>query len=381
MTANGADGRGISRRGVLLGAGAGLAAGAVAATVVGTLFNSDGEKPGGSVPAAGTTQGGVARPTTPQRRGLIAVFTIPVTPARAVLRERLAALGSAVLDDTDSAAGPGDLTVTVGIGPRLVSVIDGELPGAAVLPDFRGDEGITPERNGGDLMIAVHASEGATLHAVLSRVAAAVPEAELTWDEELVRAAGTGTVVRNPLGYLDGIMVPHSDDELAENVWIPAGPAAGGTICVIRRLRLDLAGFGDRPEAERDAIIGRHRVDGSPLSGGDRDDEVDLRAKTEAGDYLTPAHSHVRAAHPSFTGSRLMLRRGYVFGTESDDSGLMFVCFQNELDTFVKTQQRLDEVDDLMAFTEPTASGSFLVLPGFSRDSPLGSSLFNRSLT
>jgi dye decolorizing peroxidase len=171
-------------------------------------------------------------------------------------------------------------------------------------------------------------------------------------------------------------MVPHGEDELAENVWIAAGPAAGGTLCVVRRLRLDVAGFADRPVAERDAIIGRHRTDGSPLSGGARDDEVDLRAKTEAGDYLTPAHSHVRAAHPSFTGSRLMLRRGYAFGTEPDDSGLMFICFQNDLDTFVKTQQRLDEVDDLMAFAEPTASASFLVLPGFGRETPLGAALF-----
>jgi dye decolorizing peroxidase len=377
VTEGNSVGRGISRRGVLIGTGAGLAAGAIAVTAAATLSAGDpGAKPGGSVSAEGTTQAGVARPTTPQRHGLLAVLTIPVTPARAVLSERLAALGSAVLDDTDSAAGHGDLTVTVGIGPRLAGVIDPELPGTQALPAFRGDESIAPERNGGDLLIAVHASESAPLRAVLGRVAAAIPEAELAWDEDLVRAAGTGTVVRNPLGYLDGIMVPRDEAELAANVWIPSGPAAGGTICVIRRLRLDIAGFGERPVAERDAIIGRHRVDGSPLSGGERDDEVDLRAKTAAGDYLTPTRSHVRAAHPSFTGSRLMLRRGYAFGTRPDDSGLMFVCFQNELDTFVKTQQRLDEVDDLMAFAVPTASGSFLVLPGFSRDSPLGASLF-----
>jgi dye decolorizing peroxidase len=376
MTDDGSGDRAVSRRAVLIGAGAGLTAGAIGVAVGTTLLGGAGASPGGSVPAAGTTQAGVARPATPQRRGIIAVFTIPVTPARAVLRERLTALGNAVLDSTDSAAGPGDLTITVAIGPRLVGVIDPELPGAETLPTFRGDESIAADRSGGDLLISVHGSGDAPLQAALERVVAAVPEAVLAWDEQLVRAAGTGTIVRNPLGYLDGIMVPHSQEELAENVWIPTGPAAGGTICVIRRLRLDIAGFGDRPVAERDAIIGRHRIDGSPLSGGGRDDEVDLRAKTEAGDYLTPARSHVRAAHPSFTGSRLMLRRGYAFGTTPDDSGLMFICFQNDLDTFVKTQQRLDEVDDLMAFAEPTASGSFLVLPGFSRDAPLGSTLF-----
>lgn len=378
MTAGGSSDRGISRRGVLIGAGAGLAAGAVGATVAATLLRDTGTEPGGTVPAAGTTQAGIARPSTPQSHGLVAVFTIPVTPGRAELRERLAALGSAVLDETDSAPGPGDLTITVGIGPRLVGTIDPELPGSEGLPAFRGDEGISPERNGGDLLVAVHASDDTSLRSALERVAAAIPEAQLAWDEQVSRAGGSGTVTRNPLGYLDGIMVPHGEVELAESVWIPAGPAAGGTICVIRRLRLDVAGFGALSVTNRDAIIGRHRTDGSPLSGGGRDDEVDLRAKSETGDYLTPARSHVRASHPSFTGSALMLRRGYAFDAGEDDRGLLFVCFQNELDTFVKTQRRLDEVDDLMAFAEPTASASFLVLPGFTREAPLGSALFDR---
>lgn len=367
---------GVTRRGVLIGAGAGVAVAAVGVTAATSLLGA-GAEPGGSVRAAGATQAGVARPETPQRRGLLAILTFPVVPPRAELRERLAALGRAVLGETDLAADPDDLTITVGLGPRLVGAIDSGLPGAEPLPAFRGDAGIPTERNGGDLLLALYSSVSHSLPDVLARLTALIPGAELAWREELVRGAGTGTIVRNPLGYLDGIMVPHGDAELAESVWIPTGPAAGGTICVIRRLRLDVAGFGDRPLAERDAIVGRHRIDGSPLSGGERDDEVDLRAKTETGEYLTPARSHVRAAHPSFTGSRLMLRRGYAFGTQADDSGLMFICFQNELDTFVKTQARLDEVDDLMAFATPTASGSFLVLPGFDRDHPLGSPLFS----
>ncbi len=192
-------------------------------------------------------------------------------------------------------------------------------------------------------------------------------------------------MVRNPLGFHDGVIVPRGDDALAENVWIADGPAAGGTVCVVRQLRLDVARFGADPIAEQEATIGRHKADGSPLTGGGPLDEVDLRAKAPDGELITPLRSHARAAHPSFTGSHLMLRRGYAYSNGpvldatsavADDQGLLFICFQRELDDFVRTQHRLDETDDLMDYARPVASGSFLILPGFTADAPLGTSLF-----
>ena len=79
-----------------------------------------------------------------------------------------------------------------------------------------------------------------------------------------------------------------------------------------------------------------------------------------------------------------MLRRGYAFanglveqpdGTLIDDQGLVFICFQNNLETFVRTQLRMDELDDLLEYTSATASATFLILPGFSATTPLGASL------
>jgi len=187
--------------------------------------------------------------------------------------------------------------------------------------------------------------------------------------------------VRNPLGFHDGVIVPRSDDELDESVWIDSGPAAGGTVAVVRRIRLDVARFRAQPVAAQEATVGRRRRDGVPLSGGGATDEVDLTAKTPEGEYLVPLRSHARAAHPSFTGSGLMLRRGYGYSNavapgQSPDDGLLFVCFQNDLDVFVRTQHRLDESDDLMAFATTTASASFLIPPGFERDGTLGAALF-----
>ena len=62
--------------------------------------------------------------------------------------------------------------------------------------------------------------------------------------------------------------------------------------------------------------------------------------------------------------------------TDRAERGTLFRCFQRDLDTFVKTQRRLDEVDDLMGYVRLTATGSFLVLPGFTAEQPLGCTLF-----
>ena len=80
-----------------------------------------------------------------------------------------------------------------------------------------------------------------------------------------------------------------------------------------------------------------------------------------------------------------MLRRGYGYangptetsaGDTVDDQGLLFICFQRELADFVRTQQRMDETDDLMGYATPVSSASFLILPGFTATEPLGSTLF-----
>lgn len=298
----------------------------------------------------------------------------------------LAAVQKAVVAVHDDAAvspdGPGDLTVTVGLGPRIVRAISPELPGAAELPDFEGDSRIDDRDRGGDVLLGVYASDPGVVGRAAAYLGEALPQLRARWQQRGFRGPGSGTIVRNPLGHLDGVIVPRGERELAENVWIGEGPAAGGTICVIRRLRLDVPAFTGLPGPEQDRTIGRRRSDGTPLSGGGPRDQVDLTAKTPEGQYEVPLRSHARAAHPSFTGSALMLRRGYAFdngtgrsGDGGQDEGLLFVCFQRDLQTFIATQHRLDEQDDLMDYVTPTGSASFLILPGFTDQRPLGDAL------
>ncbi len=382
---------GVTRRGLLWGGGIGLGLGAVGGALAAASARprtspdpAASPSPGGRVVARGLHQAGIARPATPQKNTVVVVADVPSPTGASGVRGALDALGSAVDRLTDGADGavlpdgPGDLTITVGVGPRWVSMLDSQLPGASGLPAFASDGPLDPGLSGGDLLLSVCGSDAGILHAVAAALLDAVPGAVRRWSQTGVRGAGEGTIVRNPLGYHDGIVVPRTDAELDANVWITDGPAAGGTIAVVRRLRLDVARFRGESAERQDAVVGRRRADGVPLSGGGPTDAVDLRAKTPEGDYLVPARSHARAAHPSFTDSALMLRRGYAYsnatagGTDADD-GLLFVCFQRELETFVRTQHRLDEVDDLMTYATVTASASFLVLPGRTTDGAWGS--------
>lgn len=376
----------VSRRDLLIGGGGlglGLLGGAVAGAAVAAAAPSTAgtATPAATagtvvVPSRGAQQAGIDRPGTPQHNTLVAVADLPGVATGADALAVLAVIGERVDACTDPERfdpdilpdGPGDLTVTIGIGPRVVTAIDPSLPGATGLPAFVGDADVADDLHGGDLFVSVSSSDAGAVRGVAEAVLTAAGAAR-RWSQHGVRGAGQGTVVRNPLGYHDGIVVPRTPAELATNVWIETGPAAGGTIAVVRRLRLDIDGFRAQPAAEQDRVVGRRRADGAPLSGGTRDDEVDLMAKTPEGEYLIATRSHVRAAHPSFTGTALMLRRGYGYSNASapgspPDDGLLFVCFQRELDVFVRTQQRLDETDDLMTYATTTASGSFLVLPG-----------------
>lgn len=227
------------------------------------------------------------------------------------------------------------------------------------------------ERREADLLIMVNGEDPGQLAVIMDYLCTELPEYSLGWQHLGLRPPSDGTIGRNPLGFLDGIMVPGSDDEFQEQVWINDPRVRNSTICVIRQFALDVAGFRALTVSRQEQIIGRCRNDGAPLSGGERDSQVDLFAKTPEGEYVTPARSHVRAAHPSFSASPLMLRRSYGYDIK-DEVGLLFISFQNQLRTFVETQRRMDEMDSLMDYATPKASFTFLILPGFDPERPLG---------
>lgn len=352
----------------------------------GTSAEADPDGRGTPVDATGTRQAGVDRPATPPRHLTLAVFSADGDWSTARIAELLAGLGReiAALTSTDPDPrlpdGPGNLTVQVGIGADWVASVDPSLAQRVRLSEFAGSAAIPSPRRRGDLVVSLAADDPGLPDHVLELLLAALAGLELAWTQRAFRSPGTGTVARNPMGYLDGIVQPGTGTNQQEGVWIPHGNAAHGSVGVVRCFDLDLASFHGLSVDDRDAIVGR-RADGTPLSGGPADGDVDLAAKTPDGEYLIPNGAHVRAAHPSFTGSALMARRGYGYRREQPGSppqaGLLFLSYQADVATFNRTQQRMDRVDELMGYATPVAEVSFLVLPGFDAERPLGSTLFS----
>ncbi|MFB7629921.1 Dyp-type peroxidase [Streptomyces sp. NPDC056149] len=335
------------------------------------------------VAATGRHQAGIALPQPAQPHLLAVVADLGASVAPGPL---LAELGRAIrtltagTDPRLLGLPPGDLTVTVGVGPRLVRAVGAALPGAADLPRF-SRERIAPQARGGDLLLQICASDALLLPVVSAALLGqAGDRIRERWRQSGRRGTnvplGNGlTAPRNPLGFIDGIVGPHTATEQRRDLWLAGPPAvAGGTLAVLRRMELDLPRFAALSVAEQEAVFGRRRASGVPLSGGTVDSGPELGAKTPDGRYLVPADSHVRRAHATVVGVGLMLRRSY--STDEPAPGLLFIGFQNDLRTFTATLTHMDGSDALLPFTTTTASATFLILPGFDRQHPLGSGLF-----
>ncbi|KAK1181049.1 Dyp-type peroxidase [Streptomyces sp. NBS 14/10] len=345
---------------------------------------SDTPAPTPPVSPTGRYQAGITLPQ-PAQRNLLAVVA-DLVDAKSV-RPLLAELGEAIGKFTTGADArlmglePGDLTVTIGVGPRLVRKVDPALPGAKDLPRFSREQ-IAPRARGGDLLIQICADDALVVPVVAAGLLEqAGDRIRERWRQSAIRGANVRVdkglaAPRNVFGFVDGIVGPHTKAEQERDLWL-AGPApvAHGTLAVLRRMELDLPRFAKLSVAEQEAVFGRRRASGVPLSGGTIASGPDLGAKTPDGRYLVPADSHARRAHATAVGVGLMLRRSY--SIDGPAPGLLFISFQNDIRTFTNTLTRMDNSDALLDYTTTTASATFLILPGFDEQHPLGSGLFS----
>ncbi|REH30659.1 dye decolorizing peroxidase [Kutzneria buriramensis] len=335
------------------------------------------------VSPTGRGQAGITLPQ-PAQPNLLAVIAdvadgVAVGPLLAELGQTIRALAAGT-EARLLGLPPGDLTVTIGVGPRLVRMVDPSLPGAADLPEFSREQ-IATQARGGDLLIQICASDVVVVPVVAAALLGqAGDRLHERWRQSGRRGANIPvdqdrTAPRNVFGFIDGIVGPHTTAEQQRDLWL-AGPTpvAGGTIAVLRRMELDLPQFATLSVGEQEAVFGRRRDTGVPLSGGDTASDPDLGAKTPDGRYLIPADAHIRRAHSNVVGVGLMLRRSY--STDEPVPGLLFVSFQNNLRTFTNTLTHMDNSDALLRFTTTTASATFLILPGFDQQRPLGATLF-----
>jgi dye decolorizing peroxidase len=174
------------------------------------------------------------------------------------------------------------------------------------------------------------------------------------------------------MGQLDGTGNPRPSDAGFDEQIFASGPAwmRGGSYLVFRRIRMLLNDWETLPRGRQEAIVGRRKDTGAPLSGGTEFTPLDLEKQNSGGALAIGASAHVRQASPHSNNGATILRKGFSYfdGYRPDgapDAGLLFMAFQADpREGFTRIQQRLSGADDLSRFLRHESSALFAVPPG-----------------
>ncbi|MFE6889951.1 iron uptake transporter deferrochelatase/peroxidase subunit [Streptomyces sp. NPDC057694] len=406
---------GITRRRLIGTAGAtGVALGAVGAGAGYAVASSNSpEQPtaltslgADAVMFHGKHQPGITTPM--QARGHLVAFDLAAGAGRkeaaALLRrwsataERLMAGEPMTSGDTDVArdAGPSSLSVTFGFGHSFFSRtgLEKQRPGALdPLPDFFSDH-LDKARSNGDLWVQIGADDGlVAFHALRAIQKDAGAAAKVRWQMNGFNRSPGATAqpmtARNLMGQIDGTDNPKpSESDFDKRIFVPASgsaqsPAwmAHGSYAVVRRIRMLLDDWEKLSTTAQEAVIGRKKSTGAPLTGGTETSEMKLDKTDANGDLVVPLNAHARISRPDQNGGAAMVRRPFSFhdGIDADgvpDAGLLFVCWQADpLRGFVPVQRKLDRGDALSSFIRHEASGLFAVPGGADKGGYVGQAL------
>ena len=411
---------GISRRGLIGAAGAGVALAGVGA-VAGRVTAPDQHRASDVVEFRGDHQAGIATPA--QDRMHFVAFDV-ITESRDELvsllktwtevAERMTT-GAETYDGGatggEQYAPPSDtgealdlsaskLTLTIGFGPSLFGTADKDRFGIFAkkpkalteLQHFPGDN-LDPARSGGDIALQACADDPqVAVHAIRNLARLGTGVVAVKWSQlGFGRTSSTSTsqvTARNLMGFKDGTNNLKSEDDTAvfDHVWVDSADdqawMAGGTYLVARRIRMLIEAWDRTTLTEQERVFGRTKASGAPVGKSGEFDEVDLQSKGVHG-LLVDKDAHIRlASHESLGGIKIM-RRGYNFTDGSDgfghlDAGLFFVAFcRNPQTQFVPMQLQLSRKDLLNEYIQHVASALFLVPPGVGPGEFWGSGLFD----
>ena len=345
----------------------------------------------------------------PRPHGLLAAFTCVDTSRealaetfRSLSHELDALLSGRVPAQTDPALPPADsgvldevtdpgLMATVSVGASLFDDRYGlanRKPRELVRMPFLANDRLDPARSHGDVLLNLQGKEpDVCVHALRRVMRRTRSGLVLHWMQDTFTRPDAipkvgQTQSRNLLGFKDGTANPDADDDplMDRLVWTstadtaPTAPGrepawtAGGTYQVVRIIRMMVERWDRASLDEQEAIFGRHKVSGAPLSGRQ---EADLPEYGNDPDgKVIPLTAHIRLANPrdERTKDKVLVRRGmsYSRGVDSAgllDQGLAFVSYQRRLSHFLEAQERL-KGEPLEEYIRPEGGGFFYVLPG-----------------
>lgn len=402
---------GVSRRGVLssalwaglggtvLGAAAGGGAGFAMASshAVEDTIDLDGSYPFYGQGRQGG-QGGIATP--PQRHSVFMTFTLSDTASKRSLQTLLArwSAAAAVLQqgnpvgsvqpanevqppvDTGEADGlsPANLTVTIGLGPGVFDERFGLGPrkpaSFSALPTLNGDT-LDPKLTGGDLSVQACADDPQVCyHAVrnLARLGRSIVSPRWAVLGFGRASAGPGQETpRNLMGFKDGTRNVATDQEYAKFVWIQNSDQPwmdGGTYQVVRKIRMLLETWDTDRVGNQQTIFGRHKQEGSPLTGASEFDTPDFSSKDHTGAPVIAPVAHIALAARENNDGVMIRRRSYNYtdGLDTDgqlNAGLLFISYQNDPQHFIRLQNRLGAHDLLNEYIRHIGSAIFAIPP------------------
>ncbi|MEB0006198.1 MULTISPECIES: iron uptake transporter deferrochelatase/peroxidase subunit [unclassified Pseudomonas] len=298
---------------------------------------------------------------------------------------------------------PDNLTITVSVGESL---FDERFGLASVKPTrlirmigFPNDA-LEPDRCHGDLSIQFCSNTpDSNIHA-LRDIVKNLPDLLLVrWKQEgtvpaqaPVKPGQPAESARNFLGFRDGSANPDSNDQKAMDylVWVQPGSdepawAVSGSYQAVRIIRNFVERWDRTPLQEQQAIFGRVKTTGAPMDGKQETDVPNYAADPHG--KQTRLDSHIRMANPrtADTERNRILRRpfNYSNGVSKNgqlDMGLLFICYQSDLEKgFITVQTRLNG-EPLEEYLKPIGGGYFFTLPGVVGDQDyLGRSLLAAS--
>jgi deferrochelatase/peroxidase EfeB len=307
---------------------------------------------------------------------------VPQTP-----NPRLPPMDSGILG---SFIAPDNLTITVSVGASLFDERFGLGPQRPAklekMTRFPNDS-LDAALCHGDLLLQICANTGDTVIHALRDIIKYTPDLlSIRWKREgfisdhAARSKGKETPI-NLLGFKDGTGNPDSGNSklMQSVVWVTSDqqePAwtVGGSYQAVRIIQFHVEFWDRTPLKEQQTIFGRDKHSGAPL-GMKHEHDVPDYSRDPEGEVIA-LDSHIRLANPRTpeTEVNLMMRRGYSYSlgvTNSGqlDMGLLFVCFQHDLEKgFLTVQKRLNG-EALEEYIKPIGGGYFFALPGV-KDTP-----------
>ena len=288
--------------------------------------------------------------------------------------------GQPALGDTEPeiAASPAGLTITVGLGRPLftrVGLGDRIPDQLAEIPAFSTDR-LEDRWGQTDLLLQVGSDDAVSLaHAVRMLTKDLSTLTDVRWMQQGFRASAPAvpgsTSTRNLMGQVDGTVNPQpGTPQFDEVVWIDGGPGwvSGGTILVLRRIRMLLDDWEVLDRETQEVVIGRHIATGAPLGGANEQDPVPFDAVDDKGLPVIPADAHVRVAHAPTT-AEMILRRPYSYDEGmhdgTNDVGLLFAAYTRDpRASFIPMQERIAASDAFNRWNTTIGSAAYLIPAG-----------------